>query len=198
MYHAGGRAEVHYLGDPFGFLVPGSDSLLMLNLQSYFDESGTIENNRTISFCGFVGTNPEWAVCHGRWKQALDALGITTFKANTALHYKKPLSHAVPALGIEKRVRALTPLINAIRSSVTIGVSTVLDCVAFKALPEKDRGLFRNDPTYLTFVQALVAIQSTIETIKPKEEEVCVSIICDDTYKYASEYLVHRTDSSLY
>jgi len=167
--------------------------MIMVYLQSYFDESGSIEKNKMISFCGLVGSNPQWEVCHHHWKMALESLGIKAFKANEALHYIKPLSKSVPACGIEKRTEALVPLIRAVRRSIPLGISVVMDCSAFKSLSEEERLLFHDDPTYLTFVQALFAIQKVLGNISP-DPHTHVSLVCDDTHKYAVEYLAafHR------
>ena len=82
----------------------------MVYLQSYFDESGTIEKTPLLSFCGWIGTNSNWEVCCEKWDRELRLLGIETFKANQLFHYNKPLSKKCPATGLRQRVDALSPL----------------------------------------------------------------------------------------
>jgi hypothetical protein len=161
----------------------------MVYLQSYFDESGTIEKDRILSFCGFVGTNDDWLRCHRKWKIALESVGLQYLKANHILHYTKPLSKICPAIGIDERVKALTPLVMAIRNSVPLSVSVVLDCEAFKAFPEKERTLLgAGDPTYFAFLQAVLVIEKHIGQVVP-DPEPRISIVCDENHKYAQQYL---------
>jgi len=160
----------------------------MLYVQSYFDESGTAGKDRLISFCGFIGTNENWQASYDRCNAVFAQLGIKNFKAAQAFRYNSPLSDILPALGVPRRVEALSELIKAIRDSLPVAIASVLDCSAFRSLPEKDRAFFHDDPTNLTFVQALVAMQRSLSARFP-DPDCRVSIVCDENHKYAQQYL---------
>jgi hypothetical protein len=98
------------------------------------------------------------------------------------------LSNKTPALGIDARVDALAPLIEAIRVSVPVSVSAVLKCTAFGALSDRERKLFHDDPTYLTLLQIMAAIEKGSGAAY-SDPDRRVSIVCDETHKYCHEYL---------
>jgi hypothetical protein len=158
-------------------------------LQSYFDESGNLQKDAIISFCGLVANNNEWGTCCSKWRHALAEIGVKEIKASRVFQYKTPLSPKVPALGIECRVKALSGLIEAIRTSVPLAVASVLHCADFRALSEKEQRLLNNgDPTFFNFLQALAGVHKGVKEVLNRGECV-VSIVCDDHHQYASQYL---------
>ncbi|MBA7576748.1 hypothetical protein ES708_18590 [subsurface metagenome] len=175
-----------YLGDPLD-LGAKPDKKIMVYLQSYFDESGAVSNTKYLTFCGLIGTNSDWEVCHRKWNGALSDLGIKYFKANKMFQYATALSKQCPALGVNERIEALKPLLACIRDAIPLSASIVLFCEDYYRLSEKERRLIGDDPTYCAFLQALVLIK--IKLGEMSSDDLRVSIICDDHHKYAPQFL---------
>ena len=178
----------HLLGHPFEHVLPRRHKIAMLYVQSYFDESRTIGKDKLISFCCFLGTNEDWQVCFNRCHAVFDNLGVDILKASHVFKYKTPLSSRNPALGVATRVEVLSELIKAIRGCLPVSVMAALDYSAFKDLSQSDRNLFHDDPTYLTFLQAIIAVEHVLGQ-RFSDPDCHVSIVCDDNQKYAAEYL---------
>jgi hypothetical protein len=174
--------------DPFvGFIGSGK---FMVFLQSYFDESGKMAQHDIASFCGFVATSDQWKQCWFAWIELLRDLQLKELKASDALRYRRALSKAVAAIGIDARTSALTPFVKAIRENVSFGVAVTIDCKAYRQLPESDRAVLGPEPHYWAFQQALVIIKHYAEIgFQSHAPDIQVALCCDEEEKTAIECL---------
>jgi hypothetical protein len=174
--------------DPFvGFIGSGK---FMVFLQSYFDESGKVAQHDIASFCGFVATSDQWKQCWYAWIELLREMQLKELKASDVLRYRRPLSKAVSAIGIDARTSVLTPFVKAIRENVSFGVAVTIDCKAYKQLPEADRAVLRQEPHYWAFQQALVIIKHYAEVgFNSHAPDIQISLSCDEEEKTAIECL---------
>jgi hypothetical protein len=175
--------------DPFGFIAPCGE--LMIFLQSYFDESGKCasHDDNIISFCGFVSSVDKWRACWDEWDRLLFNYELPEIKAHHVLRYRRAMTQKMPAIGIDARVEALKPFVDAIRQSIGFGVAVTLDCIAYRNLSEADRNVL-GEPHYWAFRQAFLLIKQWAEHRYVKfMPDVQVSMCCDQEERYSVECL---------
>lgn len=64
-----------------------------------------------------------------------------------------------------------------------------MDLRAFKALPEADREILKNEPHYQAFRQVLAVILHRSSEYYVRESDIHVSVVCDEEEKYSVECL---------
>src|SRR5437867_3998491 len=102
-----------------------------MGVAAFFDESGKFQNQPSISFGGVASPHDKCDTFTEHWDQLLRAAGIDTLSMKAALQFDKPMSEAVPALGVMSRIDALLPFIECIREHMMFVSGVAVKSSAF-------------------------------------------------------------------
>lgn len=115
--------------------------------------------------------------------------GLKDMKSTELFRYTRPMSPIKAATGIEARVKALAPFLNALRNNLLFGVAAGVDCTAFEALTGDDRALLGRDPHHMAFLQVMVLILHRSREHFPGEQDIHVAVAFDNEDKYSADLL---------
>ena len=145
-----------------------------MGISAFLDESGKFKDHPVVSLCAIVSATAHFNAFADEWGSCLEIAGLEVISAKKVLNANRPLSHKLPALGIDKRVDALIPFIACIRKHLAFITGVAIDVAGFKGLPSHYHRIFGTDPFYTAFARTVPRIAE----LTPKGGKI--SLICDD------------------
>ncbi len=120
------------------------------------------------------------------WRRLLWTHGLTVLSAKEAFNYRIPLGKKVSALGLDERIKALTPYIACIRKHLEVVTGVALDVKAFNSLPSHYFQLLGDNPFFTAFMRMILRVLELTEKLP-------ISLICDDEEQMAEPmYKLYR------
>jgi hypothetical protein len=145
-----------------------------MGISAFLDESGKFKDHPVVSLCALVSATAHFNAFAEEWDSCLKIAGLEVISAKKVLNANRPLSHKLPALGIDKRADALLPFIACIRKHLAFITGVAVDVAGFKGLPSHYHQIFGDDPFYTAFARTVPRIAE----LSPKGGKI--SLICDD------------------
>ena len=160
-----------------------------MSINAYFDESGKFKDHTVTAFGGVLCSFPQYRSFAPDWEMRLNAAGIPRLTMKEALRHSVKLSDKLPALGVSKRSKALSPFIECVRRHMVVVIGVAVNVAAFQALPSHCLQVLGKDPFFLAFRLALIRIVE----LTPNND--VISLICDDEEAMAERMLKSRVEN---
>jgi hypothetical protein len=109
------------------------------------------------------------------------------FSAKEAFNHRRPLGKRNKAMGVRKRIAALRPFVQCIRTHLSVVSGVTIHVPAFRAAPPKLHAVYAKNPIFMAFLRALLHVLD----FTPDNDKI--SFICDDEEETAiSFYRLYR------
>jgi hypothetical protein len=165
----------------------------MATITAYFDESGKFKDQPTIAFSGIAGVSENFKAFYRDWSRHLKLNGLKLLTMKKGLNVRVPLSDKRAAKGVTNRLDALMPFAECIRKHLQTVTCVAVDTEAFSKTPEHLRKLWTDNPHFMAFTVALLAL------LDPLDKEDKLNITCDDEEATAMQmYQMYRRVKLVY
>jgi len=148
-------------------------------VNAFFDESGKFRDHDVICFGGVASYSEDLVRFSKEWGRLLHVNGMREFTAKNAFNYRRPLGTRNKAIGVKKRIAALRPFVQCIRTGLSAVTGVTVDVPAFNGLPSKVHEVYARDPIFMAFLRALLHVLD----FAPQNDRI--SFICDDEEQMA-------------
>jgi Protein of unknown function (DUF3800) len=150
----------------------------LINIYSFFDESGKFSDHAVVALGGVIGAQQQIREFDLAWNALLKEYGMPWLTMKKALNAGMPLGSNKAAMGIEERTEAIMRFVNCIKDRCELIIGCAIDVNAFKGASGATRIHLGKNPHFAAFARTLMELMAYLEEHGTPEH--VLSIVCDD------------------